>query len=569
LKRTFAILLGLLFVVVLAGILFLGGAGPDPRHVVFHGGPILTMNAENAVVEALSMQDGRILAVGQAKALIAEGEARGAEIVDLAGRALLPGFIDAHGHYPGEGLTAVFADLNSPPIGTVTKVDVAIQTLAEQASSLDAGEWVIGTGYDDTLVDERRLLTRHDLDRVSAEHPVAVLHISGHLAVLNSQALELVGIDADTPDPVGGVIRREADGRTPDGVLEESAMEVVGARLLPPLSRTLELFAAATDLALANGVTTVQSGATPVGLIRALDWMSWLGVVPLRLTVYPDWSAAQASMAGEFELPDGEPERLDIGPVKLIADGSIQGYTGYLSQPYHVPPGADPEFRGYPRILRDDLFERVSRLQAAGFQIAVHGNGDASIDDILDAFAAASAEFPREDARPIIIHAQMTRADQLDRMRTLGVVPSFFSLHTFYWGDRHRALFMGPERAAGMSPAQSALERGVRFTIHCDAPIVPMEPLRLVWSAVNRKTRSGFVVGPDERLSVMDALRAVTIDAAYQHFQEDSRGSLEVGKLADLVILSGSPLADPEHIDSLQVDETILGGVTLFRRGAE
>ena len=210
----------------------------------------------------------------------------------------------------------------------------------------------------------------------------------------------------------------------------------------------------------------------------------------------------------------------------------------------------------------------VRRFHEAGLQIAVHGNGDASIDDILDAFEAAQRAHPRDDARHIVIHAQMARDDQLDRMAALGVIPSFFSLHTFYWGDRHRRIFMGPERAAGMSPAKSAQDRGIAFTIHADAPVVPMEPLRLVWSAVNRRTRSGFVVGEQQRISVPAALRAVTIDAARQHFEEAEKGSLEPGKLADLVILSRSPLEVPEEIDEIRVLETIVGGRTRFRAEA-
>jgi predicted amidohydrolase YtcJ len=230
-----------------------------------------------------------------------------------------------------------------------------------------------------------------------------------------------------------------------------------------------------------------------------------------------------------------------------------------------VPPGDDPSYRGYPRIEREELIERVGRYHEAGLQIAVHGNGDASIDDILDAYEQAFAATPRKDARPIVIHAQMTRPDQLDRMAELGVIPSFFSLHTYYWGDRHRDLFMGPERAARMSPAASALARGVRFTIHADSPVVPMEPLRLVWAAVNRRSASGAPIGPAERISVRDALRAVTIDAAFQHFEEETKGSLELGKLADLVILSASPHDDPRHIDQIEVLETIVGGESVYR----
>lgn len=218
-------------------------------------------------------------------------------------------------------------------------------------------------------------------------------------------------------------------------------------------------------------------------------------------------------------------------------------------------------------MAREELLERVTRYHANGMQVAVHGNGDASIDDILDAFERAQEQHPRDDARPVVVHAQMSREDQLDRMKALDVIPSFFTLHTYYWGDRHRDLFMGPERAARMSPARSAIEHGLRFTIHCDAPVVPMEPLRLVWAAVNRRSASGALIGEEQRITPNQALRAVTIDAAYQHFEEDLKGSLEPGKLADLVILSRSPLDNPDQIDAIEVCETIVGGQTVYRAG--
>jgi predicted amidohydrolase YtcJ len=295
-----------------------------------------------------------------------------------------------------------------------------------------------------------------------------------------------------------------------------------------------------------------------------MEALSRVGLIPLRMVLWPMPPAADAMLDGSFEFsPDGLWVRR--GAVKIIADGSIQGYTGYLSEPYHVPPGDDPGYRGYPRVPRDALIEQVVHFHSEGFQVAVHGNGDASIDDILDAFERAQAEHPRHDARHVIIHAQMAREDQLDRMAALGVIPSFFSLHTYYWGDRHRDIFMGPERAARMSPARSAILRDMHFTIHCDSPVVPMEPLRLVWAAVNRRSTSGAPIGPAQRITTLQALRAVTIDAAYQHFEEETKGSLEPGKLADLVILSRSPLEDPEHIDEIEVLETIVGGRTVYR----
>jgi predicted amidohydrolase YtcJ len=536
-----------------------------PGSTLYLGGPILTMDPEGRVVEALAVGGERIAAVGSAEELRPWATRTGARVVDLGGRALLPGFIDAHGHFPGSGLSAVFVDLNSPPIGTVENLDDLVARMGKRAGETNEGDWVLGIGYDDTLLAEQRHPTRHELDRASERHPVAVLHISGHLAVANSAGLETLGLGADSPDPSGGRVRREADGRTPDGVLEETAMDPLQALLTPGALDGLRILRRAGELYLANGVTTAQSGATDAGLLRALDWMAWLGLVPVRLVVWPMEEAADAILEGELAAPSWDPLRIRVGAVKLIADGSIQGYTGYLREPYHVPPGDDPAYRGYPRIERDELVRDVRRFHEAGLQIAVHGNGDAAIDDILDAFEAAQRAHPRDDTRHIVIHAQMARDDQLDRMAALGVIPSFFSLHTFYWGDRHRRIFMGPARAARMSPARSAQERGIAFTIHADAPVVPMEPLRLVWSAVNRRTRSGFVLGEEQRITVLAALRALTIDAARQHFEEGEKGSLAPGKLADLVILSRSPLEAPEEIDEIRVLETIVGGRTRFR----
>ena len=561
----------ILRVIVVAALVLVVGAVllrvlDRPGAKLYVGGSIVTMDPQNRVVEALAVDGDRIVSTGSRAELRAWAEDAGAEVIDLDGRTIVPGFIDAHGHYPGAGLAAVFVDLNSPPIGSVESIENLVTLLSQRAAETPEGEWILGIGYDDTLMLEQRHPTRHDLDRASTRHPVGVLHISGHLGVANTAALEVSGISAETPDPQGGLIRREDDSRRPNGVLEETATQPITARLVPGFMDVLRMLERANELYLEQGVTTAQSGATAVGLVRLFDWASWLGLVPLRLIVWPTPAAADSLLAGELEAGQWNPLRLRVGAVKIIADGSIQGYTGYLREPYRIPPGDDPFYRGYPRIPRDELIERVQRYHGAGLQLAIHGNGDASIDDILDAIELAQAESPRADARHIVIHAQMTRDDQLDRMKRLGVLPSFFSLHTFYWGDRHRRIFMGPERAARMSPAKSAQARGVRFTIHCDTPVVPMEPLRLVWAAVNRKTRSDFTLGEAERISPMQALAAVTIDAAWQHFEEDVKGSLEPGKLADFVILSRSPLDDPETIDEIEVIETVIGGRRVYRR---
>lgn len=556
------IVLALLGVTLLA--VFLWQLTRPAERVVYLGGPVITLDAANRVVEALGVQGNRIAAVGS------EPEVRrwagdGARIVDLQGYALLPGFIDAHSHYPGAGLTAVMADLNSPPIGDVESIGDIVTRLREQASRKSSG-WVLGLGYDDSFLAERRHPTREDLDRVAGDRPIAIFHISGHLAALNSAGLERSGIDPGTPDPPGGRIVRDPRTREPSGVVEEAIVDDLRNRLFrPSLREEFRIMRQANALYLRAGVTTAQNGAVSVEQARLLRRASHLGLVPFRLVLWPTEEAAETLLAREHGTCAAS-EWVRCGAVKLFADGSIQGYTAHLRDPYHVYAGNDPAYRGYPRVPHEQLIERVRRHHEAGLQIAMHANGDAAIDSVLDAFEAAQRAHPRVDPRHIIIHAQMARGDQLDRMKALGVIPSFFPLHTYYWADRHREIFLGPERTERISPARSALERGLRFTAHADTPVVPMEPLRIVWSLVNRRSTGGRVIGPSERIDVMNALRAVTINAAYQYFEEAEKGSLEPGKIADLAILGRSALDDPEHIDSIEVRETIVGGRTVYRK---
>ncbi len=538
-----------------------------PDHQVFINGDILTMDGDNRIVEAIAVRRDRIEAVGSTEEIMAlAGDET--EVVDLRGRTLLPGFIDAHGHFPGSGMHVISEDLNSPPIGDKRTMAEVLAALGERVDGTAPGEWVTGFGYDDTLLAEMRHPTRAELDGVSTEHPVVAMHISGHMLVANSLALERVGIDADTPDPVGGVIGRRPGSREPNGLLEETArLDVLTQMQDIALIDVYRMMKAASVEYASLGVTTAQSGGTSVELTRGLSIFSRLGVIPMRLVLFPfEHEFGESLFNGDYDPEDYQSDRVTMGAVKLVADGSIQGYTGYLSRPYHTPFHGDADYRGYPAIPREELFAKVEALHRAGYQLAIHGNGDESIEDILDAFESARKVHPVEDPRMILVHSQMSRKDQVARMKALGITPSFFSAHTWYWGDRHRDIFMGPERAATMSPARWALEEGLRFSSHLDTPVTPMLPLQAVWSQVHRRTTSGDVLGPEQCISVMDALRAVTIDAAWQVFQDDNRGSLEPGKYADLVVLSGNPLDDPTGIRDLKVERTLVGGATIYRR---
>jgi predicted amidohydrolase YtcJ len=538
-----------------------------PGHQVYINGDVLTMDASNAIVQAISVRGDRIEAVGSSDDIMALVEAH-TEVHDLRGRTLMPGFVDAHGHFPGTGMSAIAADLTSPPVGKNLAIGDVLDALRAEAERHPDRSVISGSGYDDTLLLDKRHPTRDDLDKVSTERPVVIMHVSGHLMAVNSKALEILGIDASTPDPEGGVIQRRAGSREPNGVLEETArtaaMELSMDISVPEVYMMMKT--ALLDYA-SHGVTTAQAGGMPTALLRGLKTFSDLGVIPLRVNMFAlEDELGEQLLSGEVKPEDFSNDRVKLLAVKIVADGSIQGYTGYLSHPYHVPYKGDEDYRGYAAVPREKLFEKVSALHKAGFQLAIHGNGDESIEDILDAFEAAQAEHPVADPRLILIHSQMAREDQIARMKELGVTPSFFSAHTYFWGDRHRDIFMGRDRADVISPAQWALKYGVPFSSHLDSPVVPMRPLQAVWSMVHRQTYGGDVLGPEQRVSVMQALRAVTIDAAWQVFQEGDRGSLEPGKYADLIVLSGNPLDDPMAMRELQVEKTLVGGATIYQR---
>jgi predicted amidohydrolase YtcJ len=578
-KKFLLVLLFLLVMVVIIVYIKLLPAQPLASQA-FINGTVLTMDSQNSIAEAVVIENDKIVAVGSLQKV--KPYMNGDTVVyDLAGKTLMPGFIDAHGHFPASGINYYIADLNSPPIGAIKNIPELITALKAKYAGVDVGEWIVGYGYDDTSIVEHRHITIQELDNEFPDNPVFILHISGHMAVLNSQALKLIDVDKNTPDMDGGVYVKDGNGEL-TGLVEETA--ALHAQMLAMdfgALESLNILQAAVKEYSAKGVTSAQAGAVESKITAGLVAADKLNLIPMRVNLWPIFDQfGEDFLSGKVAKEDYKTAKLDIGAIKIIADGSIQGYTGYLSKPYHVQPlggghgadhgdselGSEKLSRGYPRVIKEDLIEWVSKYHKAGYQMAIHGNGDAAIDDIIDAFALAQQENYVADPRLILIHAQMAREDQLVRMKELGITPSFFSAHTYYWGDRHRDIFMGPERAARMSPTKSALDLGLRFSIHLDAPIVPMDPLLGVWATVNRLSTSGKVIGPEQRLSVMQALRATTIDAAWQIFKEDQIGSIEAGKFADLVVLNQNPLDVPTTIKDINVIRTVVGGVTTYKQ---
>ena len=344
------------------------------------------------------------------------------------------------------------------------------------------------------------------------------------------------------------------------------------AALLPEASEEdwMRSIVTACDAYTAKGVTSAQDGFTQEKQWAQLRKAHEKGLLRNRVQILPGLGCCDLNQFTSHAsgTPLTADRKISLGAVKHLVDGSLQCYTGCLSNPYHkiiydLPDG--PMWRGYPMEPEQQFIEKVVGLHRQGWQLAIHGNGDDAIQMILNAYEEAQKRYPRADARHIVIHCQTVREDQLDRIKRLGVVPSFFVVHTYFWGDRHRDIFLGPDRAKRISPLRSALKRGIPFSNHNDTFVTPIDPLLSVWSAVNRRTSGGRILGENQTIPVMDALRSVTSWAAYQACEERIKGSLEPGKLADFVILEANPLTvAKETIKDIGISATIVGDEVVY-----
>jgi len=384
-------------------------------------------------------------------------------------------------------------------------------------------------------------------------------------------ALEWIGFDETTEDPYGGVIRRRPGTRTPNGVLEETAahhglmpLMAAGAQVPP------EMFAEQVHRAVAYhagfGVTTIQDGASSPELVAGLRGVAGARPLALDVAVFPAVrSELDAEGIDAIGYSRDYANGVRVAGVKFVLDGSPQGRTAWVTRPYDEgPPGAPADYVAYPMVEPGFYKAQVDRLIDAGIPILAHANGDAAIDLMIEGVDEA-LDGEARDHRSVTIHAQLAREDQLDEMKRLGIVPSFFAAHPYFWGDWHRLSF-GDDRAMRISPLRSSLDRSLAFTIHNDAPVVPPDVMRLIEIAVGRKTRQGVVLGEAQRIDFADALHAVTLGAAYQYFEEERKGSISVGKQADLVILERDPETVPlDEISEVGIVETIARGVSVYR----
>jgi len=544
-----------------------------PDTIYIHGN-IITINEAQPFAQALATKEGLISGVGDSETLL-RLKGPSTKIVDLAGATVVPGFIDAHSHFAGVGTQAMVANLlpaPDGPVNTIAELQAEISHFIATSPIAKNYKVAIGFNYDDSQLVEQRHPNRHDLDAVSTEIPIVVMHQSGHIGAYNSKALEIMGITAETPDPAGGVIERESDGKTPNGVMQENAHFMIFFRLIPDFSTPdlVTLYKAGEHAYLSNGFTTVQEGKTDLETLNILPQIAASHGFDIDIISYPDIAA----IGGEALLKDRQISKeylngFRIGGVKLTFDGSPQGKTAWFTKPYLVPPsGQPPEYSGYPAFTDEEALEWMSLAFANNWQLLVHTNGDAAIDQLIRLLKRAQSNLKNRDHRTVMIHGQFTRKDQINSLKDLGIFPALYPMHTFYWGDWHRDSVTGLERANNISPTGWMIDQAMRFSIHSDAPVTFPNSMRIIDSAVNRTTRTGKVLGAAHRLSPMDALKALTIWAAYQHFEESIKGSLEVGKQADFVVLDADPLTvETTNIKNMKVLKTVNNDKTVFTHG--
>lgn len=526
---------------------------------------VITMDANKPAADTLLVQDGRIAWVGMAKDQpqgLLDNEAD-LQRINLQGKTVLPGFVEPHMHLPPLAMLHRFSNVGPNRFATTEE---ALAQLRDDAAEVEAGEWVVGRQFDPSLQEGPDYLTKDLLDTVSTEHPVFVYNASLHLAYCNSLALDIAGIDANTEDPPNAELGRTESGE-PNGVLKAGPAMALVARHNPKLreQNLAEACLGVFNTANRVGITTLCDQGTGtfqgVGELALYQSLKDSGQMTARFRYSVSQAAAAKWDEAEIEWGEGD-EWVRRTGWKIVSDGSNQGRTGLQRESF---VGSDSTGMAY--IEKDELDAAVEKRLRDGWAVCVHANGDAAIDRVLDAFAKAKAKgLDPAEKRCRIEHCSILHDEQITKMQELGLSPSFLIGHVHYWGKAFVEDIFGPEKAAKLDRTGACEDLGIRWTVHSDDPVTEMNPLRCIENAVTRNMwRSDQLLSPEERVPVEAALRAMTIDAAWQCHSDHEVGSLEVGKFADFVVLAEDPLAvEPERLAQIQVLETWVGGRQVF-----
>ena len=530
-----------------------GSAAPD---LVLHNARIYTVDESQPRAEAFAVKGSRFVAVGRNEDVRPIAGAS-TTVIDAGGMTVTPGFIDAHSHPSGAGvdeLLQVNVDLRS-----VRAIQAALR---ERVEATPPGEWVVGFKYDDTKLDEGRPINRRDLDEIAPDHPVEVRHRGGHTAVYNSKAFELAGISAQTPDPRGGRFYRESGELT--GLVAEHARDPL-RRLIPSASTREQRRAGValiSELMTAAGLTSVhQTGGGTDALIAYQDAYD-AGELRFRMYLFPSGGSALFRGLKQAGLSTGfGDDRLRIGAVKFVADGSASERTMRMSTPFE----GRPDDYGILTMSQEEIDEAVMDAVRHGFQVAIHANGDVTIDMVLKAYERVQRGAPGRDPRNRIEHCSLVNPSLLQRIKDLGVIPTPFYTYVHYHGNKW--VEYGEEKMRSMFAHRWFLDYGIPVAGASDYTPGPYEPMMAIQSMVTRKDFQGREWGPNQRISVDEALRVCTINGAYASFEESQKGSIEAGKLADFVVLAEDPHeVEPDRIKEIDVVRTFVGGEQVYSK---
>jgi predicted amidohydrolase YtcJ len=528
--------------------------------LVLLNGKIVTVDEEDSVEEAVAVKFGRILAVGkndEIRNMVGEGT----EVIDLGGRTVIPGLIDSHCHIVSSGARRAMSVDLSEEAGVKSIADIQ-ERLAERAKTAPRGEWVTGYKEDDSKLSEKRHPTRWDLDEASTEHPILISTVGGHLSVANSLAFERAGVTKDTPDPVGGRFDRDPETGEMTGGLHETAIGIIRPEGQEEPTREQAREGAREILreCASVGLTCVYDMVRKPEIRAVLDLKN-RGELPIRvrmdvtIELFPE-----LEKLGIYRgLGD---DWVRLCGLKFFFDGAISARTAAVSEPYLNRP----DFYGVMATTKEIATNTLTGAYEAGYRISSHANGDRAIAMYLDIMEELQAKYPRDDPRNRDIHCTVVNPELVQRIRKLGILPTIFGPYPYYHGDKLIPAF-GEKRLEWMFAARSFLDAGVRVAAHSDHSAAPFPPLMGIHALVNRTTKSGRPIGQSQRVSVMEALRLYTINAAYQSFDEDRLGSIEAGKLADMVVLGEDILTvPPEKIIDITIDMTIIDGKVVYKR---
>lgn len=536
---------------------------------IFYNGKIITLSDSISNATAFATWKDRFFAVGSDSYIknLATGINENFESIDLCGRTVVPGFIESHNHLSMYATQLLQVDCSCTANQSIDKIK---NSIADKTKSIKHDDWVRGFGYDDTMISDKRHLTKMDLDDAAPNHPVYIQHISAHFAYANSKALEIAKIDRNTAQPEGAEIQKDANGEPTGVLIELSAMRLVN-RHIPAYSddQIKEGIIRASEHYNQHGITSIHDGAIGFEgqgseIVKCYGDLESQGKLSIRVYM----TMVEELFCNFFNngMKTGFGSNvLKLGSVKAFQDGSIQIFTAAVNEPYH----SRPDLTGELVIPQKRLDSMIDKYHSAGCQIAIHANGDRAIESVLLAFDKAHQKSPDKKNRHMIIHCQMASDRQIEKMVKLNIIPNFFVNHIYYWGDRHTSLFLGPKRTSRLDPLNSALKSGLKFCLHSDLPVTPINPIFSIHTAVNRISRNGETLGPEQRIPPVEALKAYTINPAYCSFEENEKGSIEPGKFADFAVLSENPLeVDPHNISNISVLATVLGGEFVFNRMA-